>query len=72
MTTKVIISTPQNNHLDVLVEPYNPIDGKPWSNAKRLTDGETMDIYVHSGVALRITEIPKAVHLVEPVIEVTP
>jgi hypothetical protein len=72
MTTKVIISTPEQNHLDVLVESYNPVTGQLWSNAKRLTDNETMEVYVHGGVALRITEIPKVAKVVDQIVDQTP
>lgn len=67
MTTKVTITSSNPNHQDVLVEQVNPMDGTTWPNAKRLTDGESVEIYVHSSVALRVTEIAKVVKPVLPV-----
>jgi hypothetical protein len=65
MTTKVIIISSDPNHQDVLVEQYSPQTGNVYSNAKRLTEGESVEIYVHSSVALRITEIPKVAKVEE-------
>lgn len=57
MTTKVIISSPAPNHLDVQIEVVG-LDGAVW-NTYRLTDGESREVWVHGHMTLRVSEIPK-------------
>jgi hypothetical protein len=61
MTTQVIIKSPRPNHLAVKVEALDPVTGEPNGyGAEVLGDGDgTARFYVHSGSALRITEVPK-------------
>jgi hypothetical protein len=58
MTTKVIISNPGNNHQDVQVEGVGA-DGTVHT-VRRLTDGESCEMWVHSHMSVRISEVEKA------------
>jgi hypothetical protein len=59
MTTKVVISSPNPNHENVLVRTVNPNDGTQVVPDMVLTDGESCERYVHSTSRLEISEVPK-------------
>ena len=61
MTTQVIIKSSRPNHQAVRVEQINPAAGEPTAGTTyTLDDGDTCSLYVHSGVQLRVTEVPKS------------
>jgi len=58
MTTRVIIQSPAPNHQAVLVKVLDPGTGKVFQE-HHLEDGQQMEVYLHSGAKLDITEVPK-------------
>jgi hypothetical protein len=61
MTTTVTIKHEGPDHHDVLVEQYNPKDGKIQYQSKRLSSGEEVKYAVYDSSAIRASEIPKIV-----------
>ncbi len=61
MTTKVIVSSPKNNHQAVKVEcvAKNSTGQEVITSTTNIPDGEDRSFYVHGGCQLRITEVPK-------------
>lgn len=60
MTTKVLIKIPTPNHEDVLVNLINIVTGEPFQGY-HLTDGDELELYVHSGQGFSVQEVPKGV-----------
>lgn len=61
MTTKVIVRSPKNNHLDVQVDvvAVTTFGKEAASTSHHIPDGEERSFYVHSTQELRIREVPK-------------
>lgn len=57
MTTRVQIRSPFGNHLAVRVDVSNPATGLV-QNSVTLGHGQSTELYVHSGSALHVTEVP--------------
>jgi hypothetical protein len=60
MTTRVIIKSTRPNHQAVRVEQLHPSSGESVSPQHTLNDGETVELVVHDGACLHITEVPKS------------
>jgi hypothetical protein len=62
MTITIKVTHESGSHADTLVEAFNPKNGNIIGYpTKRLSEGESTTITVHSDCAVRVIEIPKVV-----------
>lgn len=64
MTTRVIIKSPSSNHEDILVNLIDITTGQPFQGY-HMTDGDELELYVHSGQGFSVQEVPKGVDYAE-------